>query len=132
MQAELNLINSSRAEHNLPTYTLDMTESNGTGSCIGSIGHSEHMAETGVMAHDQFPADICGSYHTAGENIGYWASGNELTDLENIHAEMMSEPWTPGCQGSHSCNILSSAFTRVGIGIVVKNGTTWLTTDFLG
>jgi hypothetical protein len=132
MQAELNLINTTRSQNGVSPLSLSLSQSLGSASCIGSVGHSQHMAQTNVLAHDQFPADICGGSYPIGENIGEWRSGNELTDLEDIHSLMMSEPHSPGCTGNHACNILSTQFHAVGIGIVYSNGTTWLTTDFLG
>jgi uncharacterized protein YkwD len=132
MQAELNLLNGTRAQAGVDPLTLNMGNSLGTGSCIGALGHSKHMAQVGQISHDQFPADICTAWSTAGENVGEWKTGNELQDLETIHSEMMSEPHSSGCSGNHACNIISPAFHIVGIGIYYSNGTTWLTTDFTG
>jgi hypothetical protein len=45
---------------------------------------------------------------------------------------MMNEPgYTPGCTGSHKCNLLSTKFAQVGIGIYYDGHTTWLTEDFI-
>jgi hypothetical protein len=124
-----------------------MNMSLGTGTCIGALGHSKHLAQVGLIigAHDQFPADICSGYTIAGENVGEWSSGNELQDLQSIHNMMMAEGDTPlarpqcspyvgppCCPGGHDCNITDPTFQSVGIGIYYSNGTTWLTTDFVG
>lgn len=127
----LNIINDTRAKYGLAPYTLNATQSAGTASCIGSYGHSVHMAQVGYISHDQFPADICVSVSAAAENVGMMGSGNELQDLQGIHSEMMSEPYTPGCTGSHVCNLLSSQYRHVGIGIYYVNNATWLTENFL-
>jgi uncharacterized protein YkwD len=127
-QQLLDLINTSRAGGGLPPYTFSEVMSAGTGSCVGSVGHSEHMAQTGTLAHDQFPADICVPWISAGENIGYWSGVSESQAIINIHNSMMAE----GPSGGHYQNIMSSTFTTVGLGLVVDaNGTTWLTEDFV-
>ncbi len=132
---ELYLMNQTRASYGLPAYSINQTESDGTGSCVGSHGHATHMAATDVLAHDQFPADICVSpIRAAGENIGY-ATGPVQQALQTIHSQMMAEPHDAAycASGSnHACSILSSAYSSVGVGIVTVNGTTWMTVDFLG
>lgn len=128
---ELYLMNQTRASYGLPPYTLNQTESDGTGSCVGSHGHALHMSQTGVLAHDQFPADICVPVRAAAENIGY-AGGSVQSALQTTHSEMMAEPHSPGCSGNHACSILSPSYSQVGIGVVTVNGTTWMTVDFLG
>lgn len=128
-------MNQTRASYGLPPYSINQTESDGTGSCVGSHGHALHMSQTGVLAHDQFPQDICISpIRAAAENIGY-AGGPVQSALQRIHQEMMSEPHSPGycASGSnHACSIISPTYNQVGIGIITVNGTTWLTVDFLG
>jgi uncharacterized protein YkwD len=126
-QQLLSLINTSRAGGGLPPYNFSQTQSNGTGSCIGSIGHSEHMAQTGTLAHDQFPADICLTFSSAGENICEWP-GDEATAIANCHQAMMAE----GPSGGHYQNIMNPRFTTIGLGLVEYNGVLWLTEDMIG
>jgi uncharacterized protein YkwD len=133
IQAVLNLLNGDRSAAGIGPLTLNMTETNGTGSCVGSYGHSVHMAQMGTISHDQFPADICIAYTTAGENVGEAAYGNELTDVQTLDSEMMAEahdPSTCSTTDNHACNIVNGAFHQVGIGIYYTNNTTWLTEDF--
>lgn len=133
MQAMLNLLNADRAQAGVAPLALNMTQSNGTPSCVGSYGHSVHMAQLGGISHDQFPADICISYFTAGENVGEAGYGNELTDLQKMDSMMMAEPHTAATCATtvnHACNTLNSSFHQVGIGIYSANNTTWLTEDF--
>jgi uncharacterized protein YkwD len=131
MQAMLTILNSDRAAHGVAPLTLNLTESNGTSSCVGSYGHSVHMQQMGQISHDQFPGDICIPYYTAGENVGDSNTGSIVGDLQNMENMMMAEPYTPGCSGSHVCNILSSGYSQVGIGVYRdSSGTTWLTQDF--
>lgn len=131
MSYMLSILNSDRATHGVALLTLNTTESYGTGSCVGSYGHSVHMAQMGQISHDQFPGDICIPYMIAGENVGEANTGSETNDLQTIDNLMMSEPYSPGCTDNHACNILNSSFHQVGIGIDRDTyGTTWLTEDF--
>ncbi len=133
IQAMLNMLNADRAQAGVGPLTLNSTETNGTSTCVGSYGHSVHMAQVGSISHDQFPADICISYTMAGENVGEASYGNELTDLQKLDAMMMSEPHsgsTCSTTTNHACNILNPGYHQVGIGIYNVNNKTWLTEDF--
>lgn len=128
---QLALINQERAGHGIAPLAIDIQESNGTTTCPGSYGHSVHMASTGQLAHDQFPADICASFFTtAGENIGE-SGGSVQSAVKGIFDQMIAEPYTPGCSSNHHCNIDQANYTRIGIGIYTSNGTTWITEDFI-
>lgn len=138
-QAVVNMINQARAQYGVTGVVLNSRQSSGAGQCVGSQGHSQAMADSGSIWHynssypaASFPNDICVSGSTAAENVGQCSQGNELEDLQCIHDLMMSEPYSPGCSGSHICNILSSDFGGVGIGIVQAGGSTYLTEDFVG
>jgi kumamolisin len=133
IQAMFTILNNDRAGAGVAPLTLNSTQTNGTGSCVGSYGHSVHMASVGAISHDQFPGDICIAYSTAGENVGEASYGNELTDLQQLDQSMMSEPHdatTCSTTGNHACNIINPAFHQVGIGIYNVNNQTWLTEDF--
>jgi uncharacterized protein YkwD len=125
-QQLLNLINGSRASGGLPPYTFSAVQSAGTASCVGSYGHSVHMAQLGQISHDQFPQDICVPWSAAGENVGE-EGGSESTAIETLHQLMMNE----GPGGGHYQNIMSTTFTTVGIGLYYTGGTLWLTEDFV-
>lgn len=125
-QQLLNLINESRASAGLRPYTFSAVQSAGTASCVGSYGHSVHMAQVGQISHDQFPQDICIPWSAAGENVG-GASGSESAAIQTLHQDMMNE----GPSGGHYQNIMSTTFTTVGIGLYYTGGTLWLTEDFV-
>jgi uncharacterized protein YkwD len=125
-QQLLNLINASRANGGLPPYAFSAVQSSGTASCVGSYGHSVHMAQQGQISHDQFPQDICIAWTAAGENVGE-ATGNETEAIQLLHQQMMNE----GPSGGHYQNIMSRTFTTVGLGLYYSNGTLWLTEDFV-
>jgi uncharacterized protein YkwD len=141
MQAMLNIINSTRAQYGLYPLVMNTTQSNGTSSCAGSYGHSKAMAQSGGIWHTNssypaasFPNNICVGTSSAGENVGQYSSGNELGDLQQIHNLMMNEAHdaaTCSTQINHACNIMTTSFHQVGIGIYFDANRTWLTEDFL-
>lgn len=144
----LDLINHDRGIANqqygleLRGYTLNLTQSNGVGSCVGSQGHSQAMADSGDIWHQNpdYPAasfgnDLCVSYMTAGENVGQWDDKDWIAAFQGMDDMMMSEQHDPAyCKAAtnHACNILSPNFTSVGIGIVHQGKKIWLTEDFIG
>jgi hypothetical protein len=129
----LNQLNSDRSAAGVAPLTLNSTETNGTSTCVGSYGHSVHMSQLGSISHDQFPADICIAYSSAGENVGDSSGGNEWTALQSLDNQMMAESHTAStCSttNNHACNIINAGFHQVGIGIYNVNNQTWLTEDF--
>jgi uncharacterized protein YkwD len=125
-QQLLSLINGSRAGAGLSPLTFSAVQSAGTASCVGSYGHSVHMAQVGQIGHDQFPQDICIPWSSAGENVGE-ATGSESNGIQLLHQLMMNE----GPGGGHYRNIMSTTFTTVGIGLYYTGGILWLTEDFV-
>jgi uncharacterized protein YkwD len=127
----LAAINAGRAAHGLAPLWLDARESR----C--SRSHSQHMALQGQISHDQFPADVCVAHRYAAENVGYDARSPGDAVLE-LHRLMMDEGpcASTGCSGAvyeqhaHYLNLVNPLYRHVGIGIVVRNGATWLTEDF--
>jgi uncharacterized protein YkwD len=142
MQAELAIINQDRAQYGVGPLSLNQTQSLGTSSCVGSLGHSQAMQQSGSIWHDNanypaasFPNNICVGAATFGENVGMDGSGNELNDLRTLNTLMMGEQHDAAyCAQyeNHACNILNRSYRQVGIGIVYANNITWLTTDFTG
>jgi uncharacterized protein YkwD len=140
VQTIVGIMNNERAQSGLKPLVVKNRQSLGTANCVGSVGHSQAMADSGSIWHTNnqqpkasFPRDICVAYRTAGENVGNWNTGNEKQDLTNINNLMMSEPHDSAtCAGTvnHACNILNKSFHHVGIGLVTANGTTWLTENF--
>lgn len=129
----LQVINADRAKLHVRPLVLDKRQS----TC--SQRHSRHMAVTNSMTHDQFPADICVTHVFAGENIGV-AAGDPLTAVLSLNTTMMDEGACPtkNCPGNefadhgHYMNLVNPGYTRIGIGIVVTNGSVWLTENFTG
>ena len=141
IQALLDLINASRAANNVGPVTLSLTQTRGTNSCVGAYGHSVAMSDTLTIWNTHqgydaasFPNDVCLHNPSPGENIGYEVTGNELTDLRTIHADMMQpahDATTCAGAGNSACNILAPDFNQVGIGIYEHDGGTYVTEDFL-
>lgn len=107
-------INAERATRALPPLTLDWSMVRGDTACPGAAGHARDMAVDGVISHDQFPADICGSWSYAEENVGMsW--GTKFSAISAIHSMMAAEPIDPGLSNHHT-NWLSPSVSRIGIG----------------
>lgn len=124
----LHQINAARAKRGVPPVKFSRLQSSGSNSCIGSEGHSRHMAQTRRMSHDQFPADICmRSSRASAENVGY-ATGDAIRALRAVHKLMMDE----GPGGGHYDNIMNSTYNAVGLGFFyTQDRTLWVTENFL-
>ena len=115
-----NLLNSDRRAYNLPALAIDPTLSS-----IARIksqdmlagGYFAHISPTygdvrDMLTHFGYP------YTAAGENIARYAT------IEKAQAALMSSP-------GHRRNILSSAYTKVGVGIAFSaKGHVYLTQIF--
>lgn len=111
----LQLINQERTSAGLPGLRAN------AGAAGVARRWSTHMAATSLahnpnLASDLAEADV--SWTTCGENVGHAA------DPDRVHALFMGS-------GGHRANILSSAFTQVGVGVVSTGGHVWVTLDFV-
>ena len=129
----LDLINAGRKKHGVKPLTLSLKESR----C--SAAHSRSMAAAGQLSHG-LPGDLCVTYTTAGENIGY-NPGYPATALITMNNEMWAEgPCPTSCPAGssewaahgHYLNLVDKDFKTIGIGVMYSNGNTWLTEDFTG
>ena len=128
----LNQVNSARAAYGLPPLVLS--------SALSAVAneHSWDMLTNGYFSHTSIDgrtkedrlnnAGI--SYSWNGENICYsYNAARSPTDVLNwCHAQFMSEPY-PG-YSNHIANILSTHYTRIGIGIAVSGAKVYVTWDF--
>jgi hypothetical protein len=95
------------------------------------------MASLNYLSHDQFPADVCIKHLWSAENVGVEA-GDPMTAALGIHQAMMAEGSCPhrGCPNGefeahgHYVNLLNPRYLHIGIGLVWKDSTLWLTEDF--
>jgi len=131
----LAVINQARAGAGLPAYTVT------SGLQLSSRRHNQLMASGCGLSH-QCPGEAslgaretaAGVHWTAaGENIGEGGpvadTAAAITQLAvGLTRDMLAEQ--PPDDG-HRLNILSSAFTHIGITIQRSaNGTVWMTQDF--
>jgi uncharacterized protein YkwD len=131
----LALINQARAKGGLPALTIT------SGLETTSSAHNLRMADGCGLSHQCTGEPAIGDRETAagvhwtaaGENIG---EGGPVADTTTAIAQMavsltqsmLSE--RPPDDG-HRMNILSSAFTHIGIAVYRdSSGTAWLTQDF--
>jgi Cysteine-rich secretory protein family len=107
----LSSVNSARAAHGLRPYALR--------SDLSSVAYSwsQHMAATGTLSHNPRLTTQVTNWRWVGENVGY------APDWKTVMAAFMASP-------AHRANILDSDFTEIGIGVVVKGSTIWVTQDF--
>ena len=104
-----NLLNSDRSRYNLPALAID--------PALSSIARikSQDMLSNGYFAHTSptygdvrdMLTHFGYAYTAAGENIARYAT------LEKAQAALMSSP-------GHRRNILSSAYTKAGVGIALS------------
>jgi uncharacterized protein YkwD len=131
----LALINQARAQAGLPAYTIL------GGLEVSSGKHNQLMADGCGLSHQCPGEPDLGARETAagvqwtaaGENIG---EGGPVADTPAaitqmavaLTQDMLNEK--PPDDG-HRLNILSSAFTHIGIAVYrSSNGTVWMTQDF--
>ena len=131
----LALINQARAQAGLPAYSFL------AGLDSSAAAHNARMADGCGLSH-QCPGepplgtretDAGVSWTAAGENIG---EGGPVADTPAAIAQMavaltqdMLNEKPP--DDGHRLNILSSAFTSIGIAVGIdSSGTVWMTQDF--
>ncbi len=119
----LDLINAERARQGIAPLKLSRAQSKGNAQCMGSAGHSELMAQSQRLSHDNFPRNICLRSDASAENVGY-ATGDETRALRTIHQSMMNSE-------GHRANIMSPQYNTVGLGFFYYKGTLWVTQSFL-
>ena len=115
--ADLNL---SRAQAGLPGLAA-----NGQLTCLAQ-GWSSYLAATNAFQHRDLTAVLAspgyGGYRTLGENI---LEGPAAMTADAMNTAWMNSP-------DHRANILSGAYSSVGIGLAYANGAVWATEDFGG
>jgi uncharacterized protein YkwD len=112
--------NNSRAANGLAPLVW-----NGQLGCL-ALSWSQYLASTNGFYHRDLNAVIrspgYGGYHTLGENILQGPASLSAADMHNL---WMNSP-------DHRANILSPAYTSMGIGLAYANGSVWATENFGG
>ena len=111
----VTLINKARAKYGRAPLQLSSVLS------YYARKHSATMASKNRLYHNPYLTKWLSKYtwRVLGENVGM---GGSITGL---HSAFMGSP-------GHRANNLSKAYKRVGVGVVVKNGTVWITVVFKG
>ena len=112
--------NNSRATYGLPPLVW-----NGQLGCLATAW-SQYLASTNNFFHRDLNSVITSpgyrGYHTLGENI---LRGPASMSGPDMHNAWMNSP-------DHRANILSGAYSSVGIGLAYANGQVWATENFGG
>lgn len=103
------IVNDERASNGLPSLSRDPD--------LDAIaqGHSDHMRDVGIMAHDGIgDGTMADRYADAGYT--YLAAGENVARGQSTPAAVMNA-WmnSPG----HRANILSDNFNRLGVGLAM-------------
>jgi uncharacterized protein YkwD len=134
-QQVLALINQARAQAGLPAYTissgLDTSAARHTSVMAGGCGLSHQCPGEPALGARESAAGV--HWTAAGENIG---EGGPVADTSAAITQMavgltqsMLDEKPP--DDGHRLNILSSAFTHIGISVYRdSSGTVWMTQDF--
>jgi uncharacterized protein YkwD len=113
---EWGLTNGARGVYNRRVLTHDTL----LGTCARA--HSQQMADRGRIYHSsegQLRRCAEGRYSSLGENVGVGGS------LYQVARAFWGSP-------SHRRNITDPAYRAVGVGVVYKNGSYWITQFFAG
>lgn len=82
--------------------------------------HSKKMADGGILHHrSNLASGVTGNWRVLGENVGVGAS------VKTLHGAFMHSP-------GHKANVLYRKYSSVGVGVVRRSGTIWVTVIFKG
>lgn len=120
-QEVCNLVNKYRAENGLNSLTLATDVSKMAELKAEDMATNNYFDHTSPTYGDPFEMlkSLGIEYQSAGENI---AKGQK-TPAKVMNAWMNS--------AGHKANILDSTFTEIGVGYVLKSGTTYWTQEFI-
>ena len=114
-QGFVDKINAERTSRNLRPLIFDMQ--------IRDVARawSDQMASSGNFVHNpNYASQMPAGWSRAAENIA-WGSGSNAT-VAVLHQALMNSE-------GHRANILGD-FTRVGVGVTVRDGQMWVTENF--
>jgi uncharacterized protein YkwD len=108
------LVNQARNNRDRPPLRLGQSLSH------KAHRHSARMADAGsIFHHSCLSCLVLSDWDAIGENVGVGST------IRSVHRALMDSR-------AHRRNILSRAFTRVGVGVVRSGGRVWVTEIFLG
>jgi cysteine-rich secretory family protein len=105
--------NAARAQEGIPAFDTK-------GELVDlARRHSGEMAASGTIFHNQsLGSDVPGKWTLVGENVGQGGT------CESIHRAFMNSP-------GHRKNIMEPRYNYVGMGVVLSNGTVFITEVFM-
>jgi uncharacterized protein YkwD len=111
----VSLINAERSRRDIRRLTVedDLT--------AVARRHSEDMADRGELFHDEGTGDEVDGWSSLGENVG--AAPDSDSAVEEMHGWFMDSP-------EHREKILDRRYNQVGVGVVIRDGTMWVTELF--
>jgi uncharacterized protein YkwD len=128
----LNQVNAARAAYGLPPLVLDNTITAEALAYAWDMVRYDYFGHTGRdgSTHRTRMAAAGITFGWSGENLCMNDGAGRTTTgmLDWCQSEFMSEPY-PGV-ANHIGNILSTHFTRVGVGIAISGGKTIIVWDF--
>jgi uncharacterized protein YkwD len=77
------------------------------------------MARQQALSHSDLKIGVPSGWKTLGENVGMGS------DVATVQQALVNSP-------GHYANMVNGAYTRIGIGTVVRNGRLYLVQEFLG
>jgi uncharacterized protein YkwD len=109
-------MNRDRAEQHLPALT-ERADVDAV-----AAGWSSHLADAGALSHNDEYFSAASRQRLDGRALGENVAQNGSP--EGAHDALMASP-------HHRANILDARFTVVGLGAELRNGSWWITEDFL-
>ncbi|HJR19959.1 MAG TPA: CAP domain-containing protein [Actinomycetota bacterium] len=110
----VNSLNAERSAVGRPKLTVK------SDLVANARNHSEDMAADGTIYHNNnLSKQISGNWWALGENVGMGPTCGA------IHDAFMASP-------GHKANILDKDYNQIGVGVVVKDGTIYVTEVFAG
>lgn len=111
----VSLINAERAKRGIQALTVedDLT--------AAARRHSEDMADRDELFHDENTGNEVDGWSSLGENVGR-ASDSESA-VDEMHGWFMESP-------EHRAEILDRSDNQIGVGVIVRDGTMWVTQLF--
>lgn len=104
-------VNAERAAAGLPALSV-------AGDLVTvARRHAARMGDSDDLHHNPGMTSEVGNWQKVGENVGRGPS------VDPIHAAFMASP-------GHRANILDPSWTEMGMGVVVRDGTVWVTQLF--
>lgn len=105
------MVNQERTDRSLAPLTWD------TSLAAKAQAWAETLAARGELSHSTLTANQAPGWTALAENVAYNST------LEGAHTALMNS-------SGHRANILSSTYTKIGVGVVESGGYVWVVQEF--